>query len=174
MNSFNIYNKRVTRANGTTVALPDLVDQINVMSYDNLGGSSDYNDPLYTAGGNTRDSIETLVNSLAQQGNIPLSKIGFGMDFHTASDQDSYNNIMDGGQYTPFNSMWDVGAQQAYIQNGKSYDNDLSAGSKIDYIKNKGVGGMIIWGVNVGYRNKAPAGINPNELLLAIKQAAGW
>jgi hypothetical protein len=72
--------------------------------------------------------------------------------------------------------LWDATAQAAYISvatgSGKfvSLDNAQTMAAKADYIKLKGIGGMIIWELGGGYRASQPAG-QRDELLQAVKKA---
>ena len=84
--------------------------------------------------------------------------------------------------YSAANDKWDSGAQAAYISiydptnsaNDKfiSYDNATTAQYKVNYVKNNGLGGMIIWELGAGYRANMPAG-QQQPLLEAIKAAVG-
>ena len=92
-----------------------------------------------------------------------------------------YYQIMD-QYYTASDDKWDSGAQAAYISvedntnsgNDKfiSYDNATTAQYKVNYVKNNGLGGMIIWELGAGYRADMPAG-QQQPLLEAIKAAVG-
>jgi len=92
-----------------------------------------------------------------------------------------YSQIMD-QYYSSANDKWDSGAQAAYISivdnsnsaNDKfiSYDNASTAQSKVNYVRNNGLGGMILWELGGGYRANMPAG-QQQPLLEAVKAAVG-
>ncbi len=81
--------------------------------------------------------------------------------------------------YQPGNNHWDSGAQAAYISidntgsaNDKfiSYDDTTTCRAKVNYVKNNGLGGVIIWELGAGYQSTNPAG--QRQLMLeAVKNA---
>lgn len=91
-----------------------------------------------------------------------------------------YYSIMD--QYSQSGSRkWDSGAQAAYLSIDNSgsasdkfisYDDEATAQAKVDYIKNNGLGGLIIWELGGGYRANMPAG-QQDVLLQSVKKAVG-
>jgi chitinase len=123
---------------------------------------------------------------------IPANKIGIGADFYgyvwsgvteprqtwtttpTVTDNVAYYQLMTTYGANPV--LWDATAQAAYISvvggTGKfvSLDNAQTMAAKADYIKTKGIGGLIIWELGGGYRSSQPAG-QRDELLQAVKKA---
>ena len=78
-------------------------------------------------------------------------------------------------------ARWDTTAQVPYLSidntgsaNDKfiSYDNAVSCAKKVEYARNKGIGGVMIWELGGGYRADQPAG-QRDALLQAVKQALG-
>jgi chitinase len=74
---------------------------------------------------------------------------------------------------------WDDSAQAAYLSiDGKgpadaqfvSYDNEVTAGKMIRYVRSKGIGGLIVWDLGAGYRADQPEG-RRDLLLRAVERA---
>jgi chitinase len=74
---------------------------------------------------------------------------------------------------------WDDSAQAAYLSvEGKapadaqfvSYDNEVTARKMVEYVRSKGIGGMIVWDLGAGYRADQPPG-RRDLLLQAVKRA---
>ena len=89
----------------------------------------------------------------------------------------AYYDIMD-EYYQPKYYKWDNTAQASYLSinnegsiNDKfiSYDDETACYEKIQYVKNKGLGGVIIFQLGGGWRPGAPV---PDNLLQAVKSAA--
>jgi chitinase len=89
----------------------------------------------------------------------------------------SYYEIMD-TYYNPQNYAWDDDAMAAYLSidnagslNDKfiSYDNETSCQEKINYVREKGIGGVIIFELAGGWRPAEPV---PDKLLQSVKEAA--
>jgi chitinase len=75
---------------------------------------------------------------------------------------------------------WDDRAQAPYLSLGRdgapdglfvSYENARSARSKLQYIRQRGLGGLIIWELGAGYRVSQPPG-RRDALLQSVKQEA--
>jgi chitinase len=91
---------------------------------------------------------------------------------------DTYNILEDS---RPSTYRWDSAAQAAYLSIDNSgtsndyfvsYDDAQTAQAKINYVRTKGIGGMIIWELGGGYRANKPAG-QRDQLLQAVKAALG-
>jgi hypothetical protein len=89
-----------------------------------------------------------------------------------------FSNIMD-NIFKPEYYHWDEDAVAAYLSidnDGSdkdtfvSYDNEITAARKIEYARNKGIGGVIIYELDCGYRTSMPEG-HKDELLQAVKNA---
>jgi len=74
---------------------------------------------------------------------------------------------------------WDDSAQAAYLSiegaspadaQFVSYDNEVTAAKMIEYARDKGLGGLIVWDLGAGYRTDQPVG-RRDGLLQAIKRA---
>ena len=74
---------------------------------------------------------------------------------------------------------WDDSAQAAYLsiegddpadKKFVSYDNEVTAGRMIQYVRSKGIGGLIVWDLGAGYRADQPEG-RRDLLLQAVKRA---
>lgn len=123
---------------------------------------------------------------------IAKEKIGIGADFYgyvwsgvteprqtwsstpSVTDNVPYYQLMN--TYASYQVRWDEIAHAAYISvtsgSGKfiSLDNAKTMDAKAAYVRNAGIGGMIIWELGGGYRPSLPAG-QRDELLQAVKQA---
>jgi len=92
----------------------------------------------------------------------------------------AYSTIMS-SYYQPQLYYWDTNAQSAYLSidqpgsaNDKfiSYDDPTACRAKVAYAKQKGLGGLILWELGGGYRDKQPVG-QRDLLLQSVKQALG-
>jgi len=123
---------------------------------------------------------------------IPANKIGIGADFYgyvwsgvtaprqtwtstpTVTDNVPYYQLM--STYASSPVLWDTAAQAAYISvstgGGKfiSLDNAQTMAAKAQYVRTKGIGGVILWELGGGYRPTQPAG-QRDELLQAVKKS---
>ncbi len=90
-----------------------------------------------------------------------------------------YYEIMD-TYFSQQNLRWDPQARAAYLSVDKtgsandmfiSFDNEVTTREKVAYVRNKGIGGLIIWELGGGYRPNLPAG-QRDLLLQAVKEAA--
>ncbi len=150
-------------------------------------------------GGGSPPSIDTLVKQFTAAG-VPAAKIGAGytMDPYIWSgvsapgqtwttapttSETTYSAIaatygIVEYNYTNANYHWDSKAQAPYLSITNttpnkfvSYDNEVSAVSKVNYVNSSGLGGLIIWDLAGGYRASQPAG-QRDLLLQAIGTAA--
>lgn len=139
-------------------------------------------------------SINGVVNDFLSAG-VPAGKMGIGIDFYGYVWQDAarapghasdgtpsvqanvpYSQIMQ--QYRPAATYaWDSLAQASYLsgesKDGKhlfiSYDDERSAGAKVGFVREKGLGGVMIWELGGGY---LPASFSKRDRLLqAIKHS---
>jgi chitinase len=90
-------------------------------------------------------------------------------------DNVPYYQIME-SFYDPQAYRWDSSAQAAYLSIDKpgsaddqfvSYDDELSCRRKIAYVREHGLGGVIIWELGGGYEPKASP---PDRMLQAVKK----
>ena len=88
-----------------------------------------------------------------------------------------YYEIMD--TYEAYPQLWDSSAQASYISIDKpgsandmfiSLDNERTEYAKADYVRSKGIGGIIIFELGAGYRANQPPG-QKDFLLQAVKKA---
>jgi chitinase len=159
-----------------------------------------YNGSLYGDGTQKMDkddpypSVDDMVQKFVQAGISP-AKLGIGIAFYgyvwsgaTAPRQDiaglsvddgvDYNVIMD-KYYQPTRYHWDDRAQAPYLsvesENPKerkfiSYDDETLCAKKIAFVRQKGLGGAIIWELGGGYRDSQPTG-KKDALLQSVKRA---
>jgi chitinase len=155
-----------------------------------------HNSPIYN-GGNKFPGLNTFLPSANGSvdefiaAGVPKSKIGIGADFYgyvwkgvsqplqswsnppDVTGNVSYAQLM--STYASATALWDSGAGAAYISvpaNGGTFvslDNERTMLAKADYVRNKGIGGIILWELGGGYRPSAPAG-QRDKLLQAVKQ----
>jgi chitinase len=135
----------------------------------------------------TRSSIESSVDAYLGAG-VPAAKLGIGVGFFglcwilpvtgprqrtggsavVAADNDmSYTNIM-ASYYGEIAHAWDDEASAPYLsfqnEHGPrgcsyvSYDDAQSIQAKADYVKQRGLGGAIVWTINQGYLPNAAVG----------------
>jgi chitinase len=92
----------------------------------------------------------------------------------------TYHEIMD-NYYQPQYYRWDSTVQVPYLSIDKSgsandrfisYDDQRACQAKVNYVKQKGLGGLIIFELGAGYRANLPAG-QRDSLLQAVKSAVG-
>ncbi len=173
------------------------LDQINLMTYDLAGPWTGwvtwYNGSLYeygtaaTNGAEASACCDKMVDVLTKAG-VPASKIGIGSEFGGAvwpgisgplqilgqllgsvSYDVPYNTIESyGGTYN-----WDPQAQASSMLSSHgwaTYDDTADVGAKMRYIKSKGLGGLIIWSLDMDHK-KGTVGQDP--LLNAVKSNWG-
>jgi chitinase len=156
-----------------------------------------HNSPIYDGGfkfpstGALVPSCNGAVDQFVAAG-IPKSKVGIGTDFYgyvwsgvtqprqtwstepTVSGNIDYSDLMT--TYAGVPAQWDSLAGAAYLKittgGGKfvSFDNEQTMTAKAKFIRDKGIGGLIIWELGGGYRANQPAG-QRDKLLQAVKQA---
>ncbi len=153
--------------------LTDLLDMLNVMTYD-LNGPWDpvsgHNSPLFSS--NDDDSsrnIDAAFRLYTVTYKVPASKVNIGIPFygHTFANCVALNAPHSGPDTVHFSArgcfyydivrsidkftrFWDYRAKVPYIisQNWKtfiSYDDEESVGYKSQYVLDKNAGGVIIW-----------------------------
>jgi chitinase len=166
-------------------------DRIGVMTYDLTGTWNPYswhNAALYDPDGMVW-SLDLAVRRFTANG-LPASKLCIGIPFFgykwsgggvtgpqqywsstPTVQQTYYQNLASG--ITSSNYRWDSFAKVPYLSMSNqfwTYDNEQSVTEKVNYAKNKGLGGWIIWELSGGY---VPS-LSPNQpLLTAIKTAMG-
>ncbi|MBI5543544.1 MAG: glycoside hydrolase family 18 protein [Deltaproteobacteria bacterium] len=98
----------------------------------------------------------------------------------TVESNVSYADIL-ANYYQASRYHWDSQAEAAYLSiddpsnaNDRfvSYDDETTAQKKVDYVRTKGIGGMILWELGGAYLPSAPAG-KRDPLLQAVRTAAG-
>lgn len=175
--------------------LTDQFDQINMMTYIMSGswtGQTWHNSPLYSNSGNL-PSIDADVTSFTGAG-IPKAKLGIGAEFvgfvwnGANAPKQSFSGSIDSEvpyytimsqYYQPQYYHFDSEAQVPYLSIGSgssgkfiSYEDEQSLTKKVEYIKTKGLGGLIIWELSQGWITGNPAG-QRDPLLQAVKAAVG-
>jgi len=172
------------------------LDQINLMTYDMSGPwpgwVSWHNSAIYD-GGNRFPSTNALMPSIDGSissyltAGVAAAKLGFGIEFYgyiwngvtapmqsgfgTVQNTVPYAQIMD--TYAGYQLKWDVGAQAAYYSTASqfvSFDAETTMVVKANYMKSKGLGGVIIYEVAAAYRANLPAGFK-DHLLQTVKSA---
>jgi chitinase len=156
-----------------------------------------HNSPIYDGGyrfastGALIPSANGEINTAIAAG-ITKEKLGIGTDFYgyvwtgvslprqawtstpSVTDNVPYYQLMNTYGTSPV--LWDSLAAAAYIsitsgtQKFVSLDNEQTMSAKAQYIRDKGIGGLIIWELGGGYRSSQPAG-QRDKLLQAVKLA---
>lgn len=149
------------------------------MAYNGAGWSSWHNAPLMHSSRQTPTSVKSSVDAYLDAG-VPRQKLGIGSPFYgqawrgvTGPQQSlvgvtqvgndsllSYRNILS-IYYTTEACRWDDVAKVPYltfgVQSGPvgatyiSYENERSVLEKTEYIKEQGLGGIVIWTLGEGY-----------------------
>lgn len=160
------------------------LDFINIMTYDFYNGlhtTTGHHANLYPSSLNT-SRISDVLNSvkLHEDAGVPLSKLTIGIPFYGRlwegvksdgnhglyQDAESVGQIMyyrsivkeylNNEEYTRY---WDQSAKAPYLWNGDSsifisYEDAESIGYKINYLKNKGLSGVMFWEYSDDYENQ--------------------
>ena len=156
-----------------------------------------HNSPIYDGGyrfastGALLPSANGFVDAATSSG-IPKAKLGIGTDWYgyvwtgVSQPRQAWTSAPDVSGNIPYYTLmktyanntvsWDSSAGAAYIsitsgsQKFVSLDNDRTMAAKAQFIRNKGIGGMIIWELGGGYQASLPAG-QRDHLMQAVKQA---
>jgi len=158
------------------------VDWFNLMAYDFHGTwttHSGHNAPLYAPATDFDGSGHQGVQYLYGSRGIPKAKLHLGAPFYgkefnatrlygpsTGGTQLEYNSIAP-RMSTGWTRYWDNVAKVPYLMNGSNnrfvtFDDSLSLSIKFDYIKQNGLGGMMIWALGQDVIN------NTQPLLQAV------
>ena len=164
------------------------------------GFKSWYNAALHDGGAELMNQTEPypsaqgMVEQFVKAG-VDRAKLGIGIAFYgylwsgvngprqsiegvKVNDDVPYHAIMD-QYYQPARYHWDAQAQAPYLsidaplpadRQFLSYDDETLCAKKIDYVRQQGLGGVIIWELGEGYRDSQPKG-RQDALLQAIKHA---
>ena len=140
-------------------------------------------------------SIEGRIDRAIADGAAP-SKLGIGGVFYgyvwkgadgpnqpidnvTVTANKPYHAIME-DDFEASAYRWHDGVEAAYLSltgsNAKesrfvSFDDEKTIAAKVDWLRARGLGGMIVWELGGGYRPNLPAG-QRHPLLAAVKAAA--
>ena len=162
------------------------------------GWQSWHSAALYGETSTTPTSVDVNVKAYMSAG-VPAAKIGVGIAFYgtcwsspvnqpksslngssVVADDNvmSYDNIMK-SYYSDADRRWDATARVPYLGFSSahgpqgctfvSYEDPQSILEKGAYVKQKGLGGAIVWTINQGYRSSQPLG-QQNPLMQALKQ----
>jgi chitinase len=163
-------------------------DRINVMTYDlERAGSpySWYNSAVFGPSDNAAWSIDLAVKRYTANG-VPASKLGIGIPFYgyrwdgmagpkrpyeraAEPRQVHYNRILP--LVSERAASWDEEAKVPYLRlpgGYITYDDERSVTEKVQYAKDKNLGGWIIWNLSMDYFPGRP---RKHPLLDAIKAA---
>jgi chitinase len=162
------------------------------------GWKSWHSSPLYYRNPATPSAIDSTVKKYLEVGQIPAEKLGIGIGVFgtcwgapvTAPEQDiaessvlatdsemSFSTVMT-EYFSEANRQWDETARVPYLSFAAptgakqctfiSYDDQESIAEKAKYVKEKGLGGAILWNINQGYIGGNPEG-QRNPLLSATR-----
>ncbi|THE13788.1 hypothetical protein E1I69_06160 [Bacillus timonensis] len=159
--------------NATLGKSQQYLDYVQIMTYDIHGTwepLADHNAPLYDDNGKTW-SVDKAVTAYLDAG-VPAEKIVMGVPFYgyrynvTSSENNglrqpyegsgsaTYNRIMrDDYLNNGYERFWDEGTQTPYLFNAENsifitYDDPESMQIKANYIRERGLGGAMIWEVS--------------------------
>jgi chitinase len=110
-------------ASGVTSSVFNSVDWLNIMDYDNTGGT----------GMSTLASVTTALDYWEGQG-LPASKIVMGVPFYGDPSEDDYSQLLSLGA-SPNSDSW----------NGNGYNGIPTIEAKTLLCQQQGLGGMMIW-----------------------------
>lgn len=161
--------------------IKDILDYINLMTYDYNGGWSDksnHHSPLYSAEEDNAGSLDWSFRYLTEQYGVPASKINVGTGFyartfkcvtdvyqsgHCGVDKETFP-VYDGNpmywrvmeETDNYEDKWDETAQMSYMVNEKdssfvSYENEKVVRMKAEYVLDKKAAGIIIWDISGDY-----------------------
>lgn len=160
-------------------------DRISIMTYDMSGGSDPYtwhNSALYDPDGQVW-SVNLAVERFTRAG-VPLVKTNIGIPFFGqvwtgatgprqpvtgASQRRTYYHAL-AATYGLGSAQWDDVAQVPYLGGSSfvSFDDERSVTAKVNYARQRGLGGWIIWELSADYLpERTPA----NPLIAAVKSA---
>jgi chitinase len=156
-----------------------------------------YNSPAYDGGhkfqsnGKPLPSANRMVDLYIANG-VSAKKLGIGIDFYgyiwtgvskpleswtttpTVQSNVPYHTILN--NYPGANAIWDNTAKAAYFsiddsstKQFVSFDNEKSVQAKVNYVRNKKIGGIIIWELGGGFFADNPVG-HKDPLLQAVKK----
>jgi chitinase len=112
-----------SEASGVTSSVFNSVDWLNIMDYDNTGGT----------GMSTLASVTTAIDYWEGQG-LPASKIVMGVPFYGDPSEDDYSQLLSLGA-SPNSDSW----------NGNGYNGIPTIEAKTLLCQQQGLGGMMIW-----------------------------
>ena len=112
-----------SEASGVTSSVFNSVDWLNIMDYDNTGGT----------GMSTLASVTTAIDYWEGQG-LPASKIVMGVPFYGDPSEDDYSQLLSLGA-SPDSDSW----------NGNGYNGIPTIEAKTSLCMQQGLGGMMIW-----------------------------
>jgi len=143
------------------------IDWFSMMGYDFHGSWSSHaghNAPLYQSPpGDPDGSVHTGVNYLVNTRNIPVEKLNLGVPFYgkkfnASAINGSYSGAVTDIWYDEASDMvaagweyyWDEDAYCPYLLNTShnqlvTFDDPASIQAKAEYVKQRGLGGMMIW-----------------------------
>ena len=151
--------------------MKDILDWVGVMTYDFYGSWTTKvgpNSPLYgnftqTDQGWVVNSVESYRSKGVANSKLLIGTAFYGWQFNGSSmygsgvgtAQKGYNTIVPLVQ-SGWTRSWDAVGHVPYLTNSAqtsviSYDDSVSIGEKMTYVKNQGLGGTIIWALGQDY-----------------------
>tara|TARA_Y100000590_G_scaffold59517_2_gene63157 strand:+ start:1079 stop:2431 length:1353 start_codon:yes stop_codon:yes gene_type:complete len=151
------------------------LDWFSMMGYDFHGSWSNHaghNAPLYQSPpGDLDGAVHTGINYLLNSRNIPAEKLNLGVPFYGKKFNASAINGSFSGSVTDiwydqaagminsgYNYYWDENARCPYLLNENqtqlvTFDDPASIQEKAEYVKQHGLGGMMIWALGYDHVN---------------------
>ncbi|MBS4196506.1 glycoside hydrolase family 18 protein [Lederbergia citri] len=156
------------------------LDYVQIMTYDIHGpweSVADFTAPLFDDNGKTY-SVDRGIQAYLDAG-VPADKLVMGIPFYgyqynvTSTENNglrqpvsggsgaiTYNNIMSQDLLNNgYERFWNEGSKVPYLFNKEtlhfiSHDDEESIGLKAEYIRDRGLGGAMIWELSQDYRNQ--------------------
>jgi chitinase len=130
-------------------AVTEHFDFFNVMTYDMLSAEETHHTNLYTSEHNEEYSVEKTVDMYRDRG-VPPEKIVIGAGYYSRCGVrvDYENLVPDYVENDDYDARWDVEAQVPYLLGPEgfiSYDDPRSVRRKVDYLRERGLRGIMFW-----------------------------
>lgn len=136
-------------------------DQLNIMTYDMANGNPtvSFDSPLYAPFQNAYN-VDDIVNGFLTTGGIAKNKLGIGISFDGfcynsgtlggsgSSDRREYTDFIHDPEFLNYPHQFHSVAQMEYVQGSNffcSWNGPQAIAAKMQYVKDKGIGGVIIW-----------------------------
>lgn len=130
-------------------AVHEYLDIVNLMTYDMLIDERSHHTNLHPSPLNPRCSVEQTVDTYLDSG-VPLSKMVIGSGFYSrGTKRVDYQTLVESFiEKNGYTRTWDDEAKAPYLEKeGEfiSYDDPESVRCKVDYLRERGLRGIMFW-----------------------------